>query len=185
MHILWPRSLLRRCAQPSAMDSKIGSGKIPSSLFPRHRRWPPQRLGQGLLMRTSSLSTCSTARWICAVLVTSRIMGVTRLSECCSGPRVSAYALRAPRLSASSKSSRPMPRLAPVIKIVLFSMFILSAGFVNFVLLFLLQLSWQPATPGSSESNFLEGAHASADLHAESLGPAAHTTKRSDDFFSG
>src|SRR6266496_1775401 len=33
MHILWPRSLLRRCAQPSAMDSKIGSGKISSSLF--------------------------------------------------------------------------------------------------------------------------------------------------------
>src|SRR5438445_12719434 len=39
-----------------------------------------------LLMRTSRLSTCPTARLICAALVTSRVKGVTRLSDCCSGP---------------------------------------------------------------------------------------------------
>src|SRR5260370_24511856 len=87
-----------------------------------------------LLMRTSRLSTCPTARWICAALVTSRVKGVTRLSECCSGPRVPAYTLRTPRLSASSTIAPPMPRLAPVIKIVLVSMFITFSWLVRFVL---------------------------------------------------
>src|SRR5713101_1881224 len=77
-----------------------------------------------LLMRTSSMSTSLTASWICEALVTSRVKGVTRLSECCSTPRVPAYTFLAPRRSASSRSARPIPRFAPVTKIVLFAMFI-------------------------------------------------------------
>ena len=38
-------------------------------------------------------------------------------------PRVPAYTFFAPRRSASSRSARPMPRFAPVIKTVLFVMF--------------------------------------------------------------
>src|SRR5713226_3507242 len=87
-----------------------------------------------LLMRTSSVSTSSTARWICEALVTSSVRGVTRLSECCSALRVPAYTLFAPRLSASVTSARPIPRLAPVIKTVLFAMFI-PFSFPKFVLL--------------------------------------------------
>src|SRR5712675_3456644 len=49
-----------------------------------------------LLMRTSSMSTSLTASWICEALVTSRVKGVTRLSECCSTPRVPAYTFLAP-----------------------------------------------------------------------------------------
>src|SRR5215469_11663125 len=47
-------------------------------------------------MRTSRLSTSSTARWICEALVTSRIRGVTRLSAICSPLRVPAYTRFAP-----------------------------------------------------------------------------------------
>src|SRR5262249_22363764 len=75
-------------------------------------------------MRTSRVSTSSAARWICEALVTSSVRGVTRLSGCCSALRVPAYTLFAPRLSASLTSARPMPRLAPVIKTVLFARFI-------------------------------------------------------------
>src|SRR5262245_12556323 len=77
-----------------------------------------------LLMRTSRVSTWSAARWICETLVTSSVRGVTLSSVFCSVPRVPAYILFAPRLSASLTSARPMPRLAPVIKTVLFLMFI-------------------------------------------------------------
>src|SRR5712692_6722950 len=87
-----------------------------------------------LLMRTSRLSTSSAARWISETLVTSRVRGVTRLSVFCSALRVPAYTLFAPRLSASVTSARPIPRLAPVIKTVLFAMFI-PFSFPKFVLL--------------------------------------------------
>src|SRR5258708_5662160 len=40
-----------------------------------------------LLMRTSSVSTSSTAHWICEPLVTSSVRGVTRSSGCCRALR--------------------------------------------------------------------------------------------------
>src|SRR5438552_5166842 len=49
---------------------------------------------------------------------------MTRLSEWVKGWRLAAYTRFAPLFKASSTSARPMPRFAPVIKIVLFSMFI-------------------------------------------------------------
>ena len=49
---------------------------------------------------------------------------MTRPSEWSRGWRVPAYPRFAPLLKASSTRARPMPRLAPVIKIVSFSMFI-------------------------------------------------------------
>src|SRR5262247_3757915 len=85
-------------------------------------------------MRTSRVSTSSTARWICETLVTSSVRGVTRLSVLCSALRAPAYTLFAPRLSASSTSARPMPRLAPVINTVFFSSFT-SFSFQNFLFL--------------------------------------------------
>src|SRR5215475_1877761 len=78
-------------------------------------------------MRTSRLSTSAAACSIWEALVTSSVSGVTRLSECCIGPRVPAYTFLAPRLSASSTSARPMPRFAPVIRTVLFSISILAS----------------------------------------------------------
>src|SRR5260370_13981479 len=57
-------------------------------------------------------------------LVTSKVRGVTRPSEWVKGWRVPAYTRLAPLFKASSTNARPMPRFAPVIKIVLFSMFI-------------------------------------------------------------
>src|SRR5260370_13804827 len=57
-------------------------------------------------------------------LVTSKVRGVTRPSEWVKGWRVPAYTRFAPLFKASSTNARPMPRFAPVIKIVLFSMFI-------------------------------------------------------------
>src|SRR6267378_5986654 len=68
-----------------------------------------------LLMRTSSVSTSSTARWICEPLVTSS---------------VPAYTFFAPRRSASSRRARPIPRLAPVIKTDLFEIF-MTFSFVD------------------------------------------------------
>src|SRR5262245_4130215 len=85
-------------------------------------------------MSTSRVSTSSTARWICETLVTSSVRGVTRLSVLCSALRAPAYTLFAPRLSASSTSARPMPRLAPVINTVFFSSFT-SFSFQNFLFL--------------------------------------------------
>src|SRR5260370_20972305 len=78
----------------------------------------------GLVVRRSRTSNSLTASWICEAVVTYRVKGVTRLSECCSTPRVPAYTFLAPRRSASSRSARPIPRFAPVTKIVLFEMFI-------------------------------------------------------------
>src|SRR5260370_7184043 len=83
-----------------------------------------------LLMRTSSVSTSSTARWICEPLVTSSVRGVTRSSGCCRAPRVPAYTFFAPRRSASSRRARPIPRLAPVIKTDLFEIF-MTFSFVD------------------------------------------------------
>src|SRR5947207_13531474 len=79
-----------------------------------------------LLTRTSSEPTCSVARAICIALVTSSVSGVTRGSAISRPPRTPAYTRSAPRRSASLTSARPMPRLAPVIKTVLFAMFIPS-----------------------------------------------------------
>src|SRR5258708_34661406 len=67
-----------------------------------------------LLMRTSRDSTASTARWICAGSVTSRVRGVTRPSGWARDWRVPAYTRLAPRARASLTSACPMPRLAPV-----------------------------------------------------------------------
>src|SRR5205807_532418 len=83
-----------------------------------------------LLMRTSSVSTSSTARWICEPLVTSSVRGVTRSSACCRAPRVPAYTFFAPRRSASSRRALPIPRLAPVIKTDLFEIF-MTFSFVD------------------------------------------------------
>src|SRR5215469_11456663 len=76
-----------------------------------------------LLMSMSRAPTSRAACWICAMLVTSSMMGVTRLSAFSIVPRVPAYTLLAPRCSASLTSAWPMPRLAPVINTVLFSIF--------------------------------------------------------------
>src|ERR1035438_3460356 len=72
-----------------------------------------------LLMRMSRESTISAAAWICALLVTSRISGVTRASGCARAWRVPAYTRRAPLFRASLTSACPMPRLAPVTRTVL------------------------------------------------------------------
>src|SRR5215510_7831380 len=73
-------------------------------------------------MRTSRVSTASTARWICDVLVTSSVRAVTRLSAILIGPRLPANTLFAPLRMASLTRARPMPRFAPVIRTVLFAM---------------------------------------------------------------
>src|ERR1700690_2890276 len=65
-------------------------------------------------------------------LVTSSVRGVTRLSGCCSAPRVPAYTLFAPRRSDSSTSARPMPRLAPVTRIILSSIVFIYFLFTMF-----------------------------------------------------
>src|SRR5215510_12214663 len=75
-------------------------------------------------MRRSRDSTCSTAPWICAAFVTSRVRGVTRPSGWARGRRVPAYTRLAPLLRASSTSACPMPRLAPVTRTVVFAMFV-------------------------------------------------------------
>src|SRR5262245_10728353 len=72
-----------------------------------------------LLISMSSDSTWSAAAWICAVLVTSRLRGVTRSSGWASGWRVPAYTRLAPLARASAASACPMPRLAPVTRTVL------------------------------------------------------------------
>src|ERR1022692_49285 len=72
-----------------------------------------------LLMRMSRELTVPAASWICAALVTSRVSGVTRPSGWVRGTRVPAYTRSASLLSASSASAWPMPRLAPVTRIVL------------------------------------------------------------------
>src|SRR5215831_3247811 len=91
-------------------------------------------------MRTSRVPTSSTARWICEKLVTSSVRGVTRPSECAKGWRVPAYTRFAPLLKASTTSALPMPRLAPVIKIVLFPIFMAfsfeTRGFISWRRLF-------------------------------------------------
>jgi hypothetical protein len=69
----------------------------------------------------------SAAARIYAALVTSSASGVTRPSGWVMGCRVPAYTCLAPLLSASSTSACPMPRLAPVIRTVLFSMVVLSS----------------------------------------------------------
>src|ERR1700739_2291111 len=74
-------------------------------------------------MSKSRVSTSPAACVICEALVTSSVKGVTRLSAFCCARRVPAYTLFAPRLSASLTSARPIPRLAPVIKTVLFVIF--------------------------------------------------------------
>src|SRR5260370_30128112 len=76
-----------------------------------------------LLMSTSSAPTSRAACWISATLVTSSVMGVTRVSAFSMVPRVPAYTRFTPRRSASLTSAWPMPRLAPVIKTVLFESF--------------------------------------------------------------
>src|SRR5215469_4396475 len=72
-----------------------------------------------LLISMSSDSTWSAAAWICAVLVTSRLRGVTRSCGWGSGRRVPAYTRLAPLARASAASACPMPRLAPVTRTVL------------------------------------------------------------------
>src|SRR5260221_1212721 len=73
----------------------------------------------------SRVSISVAARRICEALVTSKVTGVTRLSGCRIALRAPAYTRFAPRLSASSTRARPMPRLEPVIKTVLFAIAIL------------------------------------------------------------
>src|SRR5262245_551627 len=73
-------------------------------------------------MRTSRVSTASTARWICEALVTSSVRAVTRLSAIPIGPRLPANTLFAPLRMASPTRARPIPRFAPVIRTVLFAM---------------------------------------------------------------
>src|SRR5260370_19806520 len=65
-------------------------------------------------MRISRDPAFSTAPLVCAVLVTSRVRGVTRPSKWTKGWRVPAYTRFAPLLKASSTSACPIPRLAPV-----------------------------------------------------------------------
>src|SRR6516225_10537718 len=72
-----------------------------------------------LLIRTSRESTRSAAAWICAALVTSRAIGVTRAAGWARDRRVPAYTRFAPLLRASATRACPMPRLAPVTRIVL------------------------------------------------------------------
>src|SRR5262252_3883203 len=110
--------------------------------------------------------------------------GVTRPSECAKGRRVAAYTRFAPLLNASSTSARPMPRFAPVIKTVLFSMFIPSS-----LLLVVLSTSYYalPAGEDTSHEDFcltdfgFPKAHFSADVLAVSFGPAAHACEWSND----
>src|SRR5260370_2447530 len=83
-----------------------------------------------LLMRTSSVSSSSSAHWICEPVVTSSVRGVTRSSGCCRAAPVHVYAFVAPRRSASSRRARPIPRLAPVIKTDLFEIF-MTFSFVD------------------------------------------------------
>src|SRR5579863_51642 len=143
-----------------------------------------------LLIRMSRVSTSSTARSICARFVTSRVRGVTRGSEfCCAPLRFPAYILFAPRRRASSTSARPMPRLAPVIKTVLFAMFItiLLSKVVSSVY-FLLAITnrparrIRPATKILALGRFgLPKAHVGADVPAVQSCPAAHTPQWSDE----
>src|SRR6516164_10698704 len=72
-----------------------------------------------LLIRMSRASTCPAAAWICAALVTSRAIGVTRASGWARDRRVPAYTRFAPLLRASATSACPMPRVAPVTRTVL------------------------------------------------------------------
>src|SRR6266481_499946 len=133
-----------------------------------------------LLMRTSSVSTSSTARWICEPLVTSSVRGVTRSSGCCRAPRVPAYTFFAPRRSASSRRARPIPRLAPVIKTDLFEIF-MTFSFVDSPFEF-------RTSETQAENPFpllhlvgLRRVHISTYLFVVSLCPAAHASERSDD----
>src|ERR1700733_7254132 len=106
-------------------------------------------------------------------------MGVTRSSEWTKVCRVAAYTRFTPLLNASSTSARPMPRFAPVIRIVLFSMFILV---ILSVCCFLPE-GYVPTTnfypfsvsrSRTSELRFLQVA----------LCPAAHAPEWSDDCLS-
>src|SRR5258708_35060649 len=91
-----------------------------------------------LLMRTSSVSSSWTGRWICEPLVTSSVRGVPRSSGCCRAPRVPAYTFFAPRRSASSHRHRTIVRFAPVLKTYFFVTFII---FVHLYAPFDLRLS--------------------------------------------
>src|SRR6202041_1127893 len=82
-----------------------------------------------LLTRMSSAPMSRAAAWTCAASVTSRATGVTRGSGWVSGPRVPAYTRRAPRARASVTRACPMPRLAPVIRMVCSAMFTMVAPF--------------------------------------------------------
>src|SRR5580700_8529176 len=141
-----------------------------------------------LLMRTSRDSTLSTAPLMCAALVTSRVRGVTRPSECAKGWRVPAYTRFAPLLKASSTSARPMPRLAPVIKTVLLSMFITFSFRSWLVIYFLLAITdrsaWRirPTTKIFVLCRFgFPKAQVGAYVPAVPFSPAAHTPEWSNE----
>src|SRR3984957_2910855 len=95
-----------------------------------------------LLTRTSRASTASAAARMSAALVTSRVSGRTRGSECAHGSRVPAYTRRAPRRRASSTSARPMPRVLPVMRTALLAIDVMTISFIVFLLsVFVLLLS--------------------------------------------
>src|SRR6266849_4292483 len=136
-------------------------------------------------MRTSRVPTSSTARWISERFVTSSASGVTRLSGCCSVLRVPAYTLFAPRLRASSTRARPMPRFAPVIKIVLFWMFI-GSPFDRCPFYWLLRIACRGGYVPQERFRFLPcfgfpKSHLSVLDLAVSLCPAEHASEWSDD----
>src|SRR5690349_8957412 len=111
-----------------------------------------------LLTRMSRDSKLSAAARICAALVTSKVRGVTRASGWARGWRVPAYTRAAPRLRASVTSACPMPRFAPVISIVLPSIFMSVAPVVRGPRRLsggsLIQTSRLPATRRDSPSDF-------------------------------
>ena len=82
-----------------------------------------------LLIRMSSDPMRCAAAWTCAASVMSIVTGVTRGSGWVSGSRVPAYTRAAPRARASVTSACPMPRLAPVTRMVVSAMFMSAAPF--------------------------------------------------------